>query len=187
PGSLAQRDDEYSFVRTLVDIHRQVTNNYVDEVDEQKLREAAINGLLSQLDPYSVYIPPAEQERFDRMLDGSFKGVGIQLDQLDDGTIEVVSPIDGSPAFHAGVMAGDVILKVNGQPIQGERLEDVIKRITGDEGTEVTLTVRHATGEVVDLTMQRQEIRVPTVKGYARNADNTWDYFVSDEPKIAYL
>src|SRR6187397_1869213 len=96
PGTLAQRDDDYAFVRTLVDIHRQVQQNYVESTDEASLREAAISGMLSKLDPFSVYVPPAKQEDFDRMLEGSFKGVGIQLNQLDNGQIEVVTPIDGS-------------------------------------------------------------------------------------------
>src|SRR5450432_3314361 len=81
PGTLAQRDDDYSFVRTLVDIHRQVEMNYVEPVEEAKLRQASIDGMLSELDPYSVYVPPVHQEEFDRMLEGSFKGVGIQLNQ----------------------------------------------------------------------------------------------------------
>src|SRR3954471_14303665 len=139
PGSLSQRDDDYSFVRTLVDIHRRVAANYVDPVDESKLRGGAIDGLLGELDPFSVYVPPARQEEFDRMLEGSFKGVGIQLNQLDDGRIEVVTPIDGSPAFKAGVMAGDIISKVNGESIEGLRLPDVIKKIGGPLGTEVAL------------------------------------------------
>src|ERR1700722_2515483 len=104
PGSLAQRDDDYAFVRTLVEIHRQVAANYVEPVDEDKLREGAIDGMLEQLDPYSVYVPPKKQEEFDRMLEGTFKGVGIQLDQADNGDIEVVSPIEDSPAFKAGVL-----------------------------------------------------------------------------------
>ena len=91
PGSLATRDDDYSFVRTLVDIHRQVAANYVEPVEEPKLREAAIDGMLSELDPFSIYVPPAKQEDFDRMLEGSFKGVGIELDQKENGPIEVVS------------------------------------------------------------------------------------------------
>src|SRR3954462_3655399 len=95
PGTLAQRDDEYGFVRTLVDIHRQVANNYVEPVDETKLREAAIDGRRGELDPFSVYIPPAKQEDFDRMLENSFRGVGIQLDQKEGGPVEVVTPIDG--------------------------------------------------------------------------------------------
>lgn len=187
PGTMAQRDDEYAFVRTLVDIHRHVTGNYVDEVSEEELRKAAIDGMLSRLDPYSVYVPPEEQEQFDRQLDGSFKGVGIQLNQLEDGKIEVVSPIDGSPAFEAGVMAGDIIIKVNGESVEGQRLPDVIKKIGGELNTQVTLTVRRVTGEVLDLTMTRQEIVVPTVKGFVRNEDNTWDFYVSNEPRIAYL
>ena len=89
---------------------------------KQKLRGGAIDGMLGELDPFSVYVPPAQQEEFDRMLEGSFKGVGIQLNQLDDGRVEVVTPIDGSPAFKAGVMAGDIILKVNGESIEGLRL-----------------------------------------------------------------
>jgi carboxyl-terminal processing protease len=187
PGTMAQRDDDYSFVRTLVDIHRQVSKNYVDGVNEEELRESAIDGMLGKLDPFSVYIPPAQQEDFDRMLDGSFKGVGIQLEQLDNGDIEVVTPIDGSPAFKAGVMAGDVILKVNGESVEGLKLDEVIKKIGGPLGTEVKLTVRHANDEEAELTMTREEIIVPTVKGYQRSPDNSWDYYICDDPKIAYL
>ncbi|MGB7158392.1 MAG: S41 family peptidase [Tepidisphaeraceae bacterium] len=188
PGTLAQRDDDYAFVRTLVDIHRQVQQNYVDPTDEATLREAAINGMLSKLDPFSVYVPPARQEDFDRMLEGSFKGVGIELDQKgENGPIEVVSPIEGSPAFRAGIMAGDTILAVDGKSIEGERLPDVVKRITGTLGTKVTLKVRHATGDEQDLTMTREEIIVPTLTGYQRTQEGVWDYYACDDPKIAYL
>src|SRR5450432_2302734 len=90
PGTLAQRDDDYAFVRTLVDIHRRVADNYVDPVDEAKLNQGAIDGMLEQLDPFSVYVPPDRTEDFDRMLSGRFKGVGIKLDQHADGTIEIV-------------------------------------------------------------------------------------------------
>lgn len=187
PGTLAQRDDDYSFVRTLVDIHRQVASNYVDPVDEARLRQGAIDGMLSELDPYSMYVPPQQQEAFDRMLEGSFKGVGIQLNVTDDGKIEVVTPIDGSPAHKAGVQAGDVILKVNGEALEGLRMPEIQKKIGGPLGSEVKLTVRHTTGEEAELSMTREEIVMPTVKGYGRNADNTWDYFVCEDPKVAYL
>ena len=187
PRTLAQRDDDYAFVRTLIDIHRQVADNYVESVDEDKLREGAIEGMLGQLDPFSMYVPPSRQEDFDRMLEGSFKGVGIQLNQLDNGQVEVVTPIDGSPAFKAGVMAGDIILKVNGDTLEGLKLKDVVKKIAGPLGTPVSLTVRHVTGEEQALTMTRQDIVIPTVKGYARKEDQTWDWYVSDDPKIAYL
>jgi carboxyl-terminal processing protease len=187
PGTLAQRDDDYSFVRTLVDIHRQVAANYVDPVDEAKLRQGAIDGMLNELDPFSVYVPPANQEAFDRMLEGSFKGVGILLNQNDDGRLEVVTPIDGSPAAKAGVMAGDIILKVNGESIDGLRMNEAQKKIGGPLGSEVKLTVKHVTGEEVELTMTREEVVMPTIKGYSRNPDNTWDYYVVDNPKVAYI
>ncbi len=187
PGTLAQRDDDYSFVRTLVEIHRQVGSNYVEPVDEDKLRQGAIDGMLEQLDPYSIYVPPKKQEEFDRMLEGTFKGVGIQLDQADNGDIQVVSPIEDSPAFKAGVLAGDVILRINGKEIKGKKLKDVIADI-GNGPLKVTMRVRHATGEVVDIPeMTRQEIVLSTVKGYRRKPDSSWDWFVSDKPKIGYV
>jgi carboxyl-terminal processing protease len=187
PGSLGQRDDDYAFVRTLVDIHRQIVSNYVETVDEDKLREGAIDGMLGELDPFTIYVPPARQEDFENLLENSFRGVGIQLDQLDNGAVEVVTPIDGSPAFKAGVLAGDVILKVNGESIEGIRLPDIIKKITGPVGSEVRLTVRHTDGSEADLKMTREEIVVPVIKGYERKADNSWDYYVSTNPKIAYV
>ncbi len=183
----SRRDDDYNFVRTLIDIHREVSTNYVDPVDEDKLAQGAIDGMLGTLDPFTVYVPPGRKDDFDRLLEGSFKGVGIQLDQLENGDIEVVTPIDDSPAFKAGVLAGDKILKVNGADLRNTRLDDVIKRITGPIGSEVHLTIQHSDGQIVELTMKRQEVVVPTVKGYQRNADNSWDYYVVKDPKIAYL
>jgi carboxyl-terminal processing protease len=186
PGTLAERDDDYEFVRTLVDIHRLIDANYVEPVDDTALHEKAIDGMLSDLDPFSVYIPPDQQEDFDRMLDNSFRGVGIQL-MVQDGKATVETPIDGSPAYEAGVLAGDVILKVNGQIIEGMELADVVKLISGPVGTQVTLTVQHDSGQVADLTMTRREIVVNTVDGYQRRPDATWDYYCAEKPKIAYV
>jgi carboxyl-terminal processing protease len=188
PGSMATRDDDYAWVSTLVEVHRRVADNYVEAVDEEEIRRGAINGMLGELDQYTVYVPPAQQEAFDRMLEGTFKGVGIQLDQDKETLeVEVVSPIEGSPAFRAGVKAGDVILKVNGESIAGLKIEDVIKKIAGPLGSPVTLTVRHVTGETVDLTMTRQEIVIPPIKGYQRQRNGEWDWFVSKDPKIGYV
>jgi carboxyl-terminal processing protease len=185
PGG--SRDDDYTFVRTLVDIQRQVSNNYVDQTDPAKLRQAAITGLLQELDPFTVYVPPSRQEDFDRLLEGSFKGIGVQLNQLDNGAIEVVTPVDGSPAFKAGVAAGDVILKINNESVEGLRLPDAVKKLAGPLGTEIKLQVRRATGETLDLGMTREEIVIPTARGWERNAENQWDWFISKDPKIAYL
>jgi carboxyl-terminal processing protease len=187
PGTLAQRDDDYAFVRTLVDIHRRVVDNYVDPVDESRLNQGAIDGMLEQLDPYSVYVPAAKAEDFDHMLNGTFRGVGIKLDQHPDGTIEIVTPVDGSPAEKAGIQPGDILLAVDDHALEKIRLTDLIKQITGKIGSSVKLTVRHPDGKVAAYTLTREEIREPNVKGYQRNPDNSWDYYVCDDPKIAYV
>ncbi len=187
PGTFAQRDDDMRFVRTLVDIYRQVGVNYVEGVEEVKLQQAAINGMLSSLDPHTMYIPADKQEAFNDALDGSFKGVGIKLNVNEEGQIEVITPIDDSPAWNAGVRPGDVILKVNGESVADKRLEEVIPKIQGPSGTKVTLTMRRLSGETDDLTMERQEFVVPMVKGFERNEDNTWDFWASKSEKIAYV
>lgn len=187
PGSVAARDEDYDFVRTLIEVQRHVADNYVDDVEVDDLRTRAIEGMLGNLDPYTIYVPPHEQEAFDSALEGNFKGVGIQLNQREDDVIEVVTPIDGSPAFEAGVRAGDVLLKVDDTSVQDMKLDEAIKLIQGDLGTDVTLTVRHKTGQEESLTMQRQEITVPMIKGFRRKADGGWDYVIHENPKIAYV
>jgi len=188
PGTMAQRESDYSFVRRLVDIHRQIANNYVENVDDAKLEQGALEGMFAQLDPFSMYVPPAKQQEFDRMLDGSFEGVGIQLNQ-DEKTkeVEVITPIEDSPAFKAGVCAGDVILKVNNESVAGLSILDVTKKIKGKVNTPVTLRVRHTTGDEADLTMNRQEIVVGTVKGFKRQQNGEWDWYVSHDPRIGYI
>lgn len=187
PRSLARRDDEYAFVQTLIDLHREVANNYVEPVDEEKLQLGSINGMMGELDPYSIYVPAAKEKEFENMLEGSFEGVGIELSQQENGDIQVVSPIPDSPALKAGVMAGDIILKVNGTDIKGEKIADVQKLIKGPLGSDVKLTVRHVDGTEKELTMQRQQIVLPTIMGYRRDAGDAWDFWVSKNPKIAYI
>jgi carboxyl-terminal processing protease len=188
PGSLAHRDDDYAFVNTLMTIHRQVVDGYVEPVDEEKLRQGAIKGMLDQLDPFTSYVPPADEERFNRLLEGAYKGVGIQIEQnKETKEIEVITPIEDSPAHKAGVLPGDIILKVNGEDVRTQLIDDVTKRIAGPVGSEVRITVRHQTGEEVELTMTRQEIVMPTVKGYRRTSNNDWDYWVNSDPRVAYV
>ncbi len=136
PGTLAQRDDDYAFVRTLVDIHRRVADNYVDPVDEPKLNQGAIDGMLDQLDPFSVYVPPEREEDFDRMLSGNFKGVGIRFDQHPDGTFEIVTPVDGSPAARSGIQPGDMLLAVDGKSLENVRLIELPRMVGGAAGHE---------------------------------------------------
>jgi len=186
PGTMAQRDDDLAWLKTLVQVHREVDDNYVDPVKDDELKTKAIQGMLSELnDPFSVYIPPSNLENFNRQIDGTFKGVGISLDGRTKKVI-VVTPIEGSPADKAGIHAGDIIIKVDNQSIDGLPIDEVSKKILGPVGTPVTLTVTRDDKEM-DFTMNRAQIVMPTVLGFERNADDTWKYFVNDSPQIAYV
>lgn len=189
PGSMAQRDQDFSFVRTLVDIYRNVDTNYVEDVERKKLETAAINGMLKSLDDYTMYVPPDKQDEFNAALDGNFKGVGVRLNVNAEGQIEVVTPIDDSPAWKAGILPGDIIVKVNGESVVGMRLEDVIPKVQGPSGTAVTLTVKRGKKDeqTLDIAMTRSEFQVPMIKGFGRHKDQTWDYWADHENKIAYI
>ncbi|HEX8915505.1 MAG TPA: S41 family peptidase [Humisphaera sp.] len=185
-GSFAARDDDYNFVRTLIDVHRQVSRNYVDAVDEDKLRQGAIDGMLAQLDPYTNYIPPAKAEAFNQQMGGQIKGIGVELQADDDGNIKVVIPIDGSPAQKAGVLAGDVIVRVNGQDVKGQKIDEVRERILKGP-PDVALRVRRD-GQEIDLPpMTRAKIDVPSVRGFRRMPDGRWDWYLSRDQKVAYV
>jgi predicted transcriptional regulator len=183
PGTLARRDDEYAFVKTLIDLHRQIDSNYVDPVDQDKLQMGSINGMMGELDPYSIYVPPAKEKEFDNMLEGHFEGVGIELSQTESGDVQVVTPILDSPALKAGVRAGDIIVKVNGQDIKGKKIAEVQQIIKGPLHSAVKLTVRHLDGTEVELSMTREQINLPTVMGFRQYVDKhgapAWDYWVS--------
>jgi carboxyl-terminal processing protease len=185
PGSWAQRSDDYDWVRTLVEVHRQVLDNYVEPVNDQDLKEKAIEGMLGDLDPFSNYFPPEKESQFEELIEGKFNGVGITLDKEDD-KILVLSPLEGSPADRAGIEAGDVIIKVDGQSTENWALDDVVKHVTGAAGTKVTLTIDR-NGKDIDFTLIREEIILPTVVGYDREKDDAWNYWVSQDPKIGYV
>jgi carboxyl-terminal processing protease len=186
PGTLGQRDDEYAWVRTVVEIHREILDNYVDPVDDSLLKQKAIEGMLGALDdPYTVYIAPDHQAEFDKELGGTFSGVGISLRQVNKKMI-VLTPIDGGPADLAGIDGGDVIVKVDGTAIEGMDIDKVVKLVSGPVGSPVVMTIDRQ-GRTMDFTLHRQQIVLPTVLGYDRGPDQAWSYFVSENPKVAYI
>jgi carboxyl-terminal processing protease len=186
PGTLGQRDDEYNWVRPIVLIHREILENYVDAVDDSLLKQKAIEGMLGALDdPYTVYVPPDHQAEFDKELGGSFSGVGISLREIDKKMV-VLSPIDGGPADKAGIDGGDIITKVDGTAITGMDIDKVVKLVSGPIGSTVVLTIDRQ-GKTMQFSLKRERIVLPTVVGYDRAADQSWTYFVSENPKIAYI
>lgn len=180
-------EDEYELQRLLIDTIDQVQRNYVRPISRRKLIEAAIRGILNELDPYSNYIPPEEMSRFRESVEHEFGGIGIQV-TMRDGQLIVTSPLVGTPAYRAGIIAGDRIVAIDGQSTAGMTIDEAISRLKGKEGTSVTLTVMHpARPGRRTITLVRQIIHVPTVLGHRRKPDYSWDYFIDPQARIAYV
>lgn len=181
------KDNDYELYKILVDTIDQVERNYVTEVDRRELVESAIRGVLSKLDPYSSYIGPDELSRFRASVESEFGGIGIQI-TADDGQLQILSPMYGTPAYRAGLLAGDRILEVNDKSTDGLTLDEAVERLKGDEGTTVTLTVVHP-GKVAKekVTLTREKIHVDTVLGDRHKTDGTWEFQLDPKQHIGYI
>ncbi len=185
----AQDEETYEFYRLLVDVLDRVERNYVHEVDRKKLLRGAVEGMLRTLDPYSEFIAADELPEFKEQTEGHFGGVGISVEyDPRTGHLVVISPLPDTPAFHAGIVAGDRIVAVDGEPIKNLSMEEAINRIKGPVGTKVTLSVLHpGADEPVDITVTRQDIKVESVKGWERRPDGGWNWIVDPKYGIAYI
>ena len=179
-------EEYYELLRLFADTLDQVDRNYVNKVSRRELIEAAINGMVSKLDQYSDYIPPEEIDRFKGSVESEFGGIGIQV-SVDGGELTVISPIVGSPAYRAGLAAGDKIVEIAGEPTKDITLDDAVKLMKGDVGTEVEIAVRHTNGEREEFSIKREIVRVQTVLGDQHTPDDAWNYMYDDERKIAYI
>src|SRR4051794_20171428 len=176
PAGAPSRPGKHDNLKLLVDVLDEVQSKYVKELDEEKMRdlvENMINGGLEKLDPHSAFISQDEFRQFQQQSKGKFGGVGIRLGLDRVGQFMVESPIPGTPAYDAGVMAGDLILKVDGKSIEQMTLRKVVETIQGEPGTDVTLTILHEHAkEPVDRTMKRAEIKIESVMGDQRLQDD---------------
>ena len=146
------------------DIFERIRAQYVEEVDEGDLIEAAINGMLTSLDPHSSYLPPEDAEDMQVQTRGEFGGLGIEVTQ-EEGFVKVVSPIDGTPAYDAGVESGDYITHVDGESVLGLNLDEAVGMMRGPVGSEIVITVvREGEAEPFDLSIVRDTIKVTAVR-----------------------
>ncbi len=153
------------------DIFERIRAQYVEEVDSEKLIEAAINGMLTSLDPHSSYLTAKDFDDMQVQTQGEFGGLGIEVTQ-EEGFIKVVSPMDGTPADAAGILAGDFISHVNGESVLGLTLDDAVELMRGPIGSEIIVTiVREGAPDPFDVSMIRDTIKLTAVRG--RTVGNT--------------
>jgi carboxyl-terminal processing protease len=190
-----EKDRDYELVRLMVDVLHEVRSKYVVEVSperERKLVEDMINGGLERLDPHSQYINPHDYKQFDKQSEGKFGGIGIQVgfDRHNRGVLTVISPMPGTPAYEAGVLAGDTILKIDGKATETMRMGEAIDMIQGEPGTKISLSLsREGKKDPVEVTITRAIIKVPSVLGDKRKKDDpkSWDFFIDAKERIGYV
>jgi carboxyl-terminal processing protease len=175
--------------RILVDAMTQIERHALEPVGQEELFEGAMQGMVSRLDEYSAYVSPNRLRQFWEAIDLEFGGVGIEV-SFDPRTkqLTVVRPLVGTPAYEAGIRAGDKILKIDGQSTQGLSGDDAITRMRGEPGQPVTLSILHeGEQEPVEIKLVRAIIRVDTVLGDTRKPDGSWNFFLGGHDRVGYL
>lgn len=153
----------YEELKKLAMVFEVARDNFVEEADEKKMLEAAMNGMLGALDPHSSYLSADDFKEFNDKSHGEFGGLGIQITS-DRGAVRVISPIDDTPADKAGIKAGDYITHIDGEQVFDLTLNQAVKKMKGRPGTKVTLTVVSDDGEPKEMTLKRAVIKVESVK-----------------------
>ena len=174
----------YEELKKLALVFETARDKFVEEADERKMLEGAMNGMLGALDPHSSYLSKEDFKEFNDKSQGEFGGLGIQITS-DKGAIRVISPIDDTPAAKAGIEAGDYITHIDGEQVFDMNLNQAVKKMKGKPGTKVKLTIVHDGKEPKDITLKRAIIKVKSVK-FSEKSDNA---AMDDDklPKIGYL
>jgi carboxyl-terminal processing protease len=178
-SALAQKPIEASIpieeLRQLADVYGLIKSDYVEPVGDRKLLTEAIAGMVASLDPHSAYLDKKAYRELREGTEGRFVGLGIEIAQSDEGYVEIVAPIEDSPAWRAGIKAGDLIARVDSYAVQGKGLDEAIKRMRGEPHTKVTLTVlRKDAPQPLAFTIARAEIVQKSVKAKLVEPGYAW-------------
>jgi carboxyl-terminal processing protease len=167
----AAASDTYRQLNLFGDVFERVRADYVEQPDDKKLIESAINGMLAGLDPHSSYMDPKSFKDMQVQTRGEFGGLGIEV-TMEDGLVKVVAPIDDTPAAKAGVMANDVITHLDDEAVQGLTLNQAVDKMRGPVNTKIKLTIlRKGSDKPIDVTIMRDVIRVKSVRSHAEGSD----------------
>ena len=161
-------------LRTFTDVFNQVRKNFVEELDDHELINAAIRGMLSELDPHSSYMEADEYRQLDDDARGRYSGIGVEIG-IQNQQARVVYVMDGGAAGKAGVVAGDIITAIDQEELKGQNLRSAVDRLRGEVGSMVGITVKHKNGEVSSFELERDFVEVSSV--FSRPVDQDYGYF----------
>lgn len=162
--------DTYEMLNLFGEVLERAKLSYVEEVSDKKLIEAAINGMLVSLDPHSSYLDDQSFKYMNEQTKGKFGGLGIEV-TMEQGLVMVVSPIDDTPAYKAGLKTGDFITHINGEQVMGMSLNDAVDKMRGKIGSKVKLSIRRINAKPFDVTLSREEIKIRSVKNELKDDD----------------
>ena len=170
--ALAQNNNSetYRQLNLFGDIFERVRADYVEEVSDETLIEAAVNGMLTSLDPHSSYLSPKNFRDMQTQTRGEFGGLGIEV-TMENGYVKVVSPIDDTPAFRAGLKSGDLITHLDEEPVQGLTLSEAVEKMRGKVGSDLKLTIRRTGREPFEVTVTRDIIKIQSVRSRMEGDD----------------
>jgi len=174
-ATAASNADTYKQLNLFGDVFDRVRSDYVEQPNDEKLIESAINGMLSALDPHSSYMNAKNFQEMQVQTQGKFGGLGIEV-TMENGVVKVVSPIDDTPAARGGIMANDLIIKLDGDDVQGLTLNEAVDKMRGKVNTPITLTILREGKEPFDVKLVRDEIKVKSVKSSLEGPDKDIGY-----------
>jgi len=170
----ANDEDIYKKIDLFSEVLDKINKEYVEDINQGEVMDAAINGVLQSLDPYSAYMSPESFQNMQTETSGEFGGLGIEV-SMESGVIKVISPIDGSPAYEVGVKAGDYIVKINDHQVQGKTLTEAVDLMRGPVGSDIEITVRRkGVKKAIIFNITREIIKIQSVK--SKKIDNSIGY-----------
>lgn len=189
--ALARKPAELQFFDPIIDVKSTLGGLYVDKLSDdqlKKMQDGAINGMVEALgDPYTIYVPADKVREFNKDLTGEYVGIGASVNTRD-GWLTIVSPLEDSPAYKAGIMADDRIIEIDGKTTQGLSVEECIDKLIGVAGTPVNIIIERK-GEKIPMTLTRAAIKTRSVKGVHRQANDAenWDFTIDPTRRVGYI
>ena len=156
--------DTYELLDLFGEVFERIRSDFVEEVSDEELLEAAIQGMLRNLDPHSSYLNQKNFKSIRQQTRGEFGGLGIEVTMDETGYVRVVAPIDDTPAFRAGIQAGDLIVELDGDPVQGLTLSEAVEKMRGEVGSDIVLTIVRGDREPFEATVTRDRIKIRSVR-----------------------